>query len=284
MKKVYPRIYVTGETIPNQETIKYVIESLCNNTPCSVCTNDQIEFAARMCYLSFAPNVNKNVTRIREDSKEYMLNILKSGHGSVLEHTSMTFTFVDVSRIFTHELVRHRAGTAFSQTSMRYVRLEEIGMVLPPIHHHKEKEIHNEIISTVTKIEESIKKINELFDLDTCSFEEKKRFTSFIRRIAPEGIATNIVMTANLRALRHMIALRTSPAAESEIRYVFQEVFLECNKRFPNVFQDFRMVVDKYPNIRIGYDKIQDFFNENPELLYEVQQRNYSYVPEYAKV
>src|SRR3954447_3413597 len=90
-----------------------------------------VEFAGRVCYRSWEPGLNPNVTRVREDQHEYLGNILSSLHGSVLEHASFSFVFRNVSRVFTHELVRHRAGSAFSQESLRYVRLTEIGFRVP---------------------------------------------------------------------------------------------------------------------------------------------------------
>src|SRR5438270_9726606 len=91
-----------------------------------------IEFAGRLCYRSWEPGLNPNVSRIRTDQREYFENILRSAHGSVLEHANYSFAFHAVSRVFTHELVRHRAGSAFSQESLRYVRLPNIGFRVPP--------------------------------------------------------------------------------------------------------------------------------------------------------
>src|ERR1700744_5596912 len=90
------------------------------------------EFGGRMCYRSWEPGLNPNVTRIRTDQEAYFANVLKSAHGSVLEHANYSFAFRNVSRVFTHELVRHRAGSAFSQESLRYVRLTDIGFPVPP--------------------------------------------------------------------------------------------------------------------------------------------------------
>jgi thymidylate synthase (FAD) len=73
------------------------------------------EFAGRICYRSWEPGLNANVTRIRTDREAYFANVLQSFHGSVLEHANYSFAFRQVSRVFTHELVRHRAGSAFSQ-------------------------------------------------------------------------------------------------------------------------------------------------------------------------
>lgn len=72
-----------------------------------------VELSGRNCYRSFDIGLNPNISTIRRDSEEYHRNILKSGHGSVLEHATCTFAFEDISRVFSHETVRHRVGTAF---------------------------------------------------------------------------------------------------------------------------------------------------------------------------
>ena len=69
-----------------------------------------VEFGGRLCYRSWEPGLNPNVRRIRTDQAEYFANILRSQHGSVLEHANYSLALRNVSRTFTHELVRHRAG------------------------------------------------------------------------------------------------------------------------------------------------------------------------------
>src|SRR5437879_10667410 len=91
-----------------------------------------VEFGGRACYRSWEPGLNPNVTKVRSDQREYFANILRSAHGSVLEHANYSFALRNCSRVFTHELVRHRAGSAFSQESLRYVRLTDIGFRVPP--------------------------------------------------------------------------------------------------------------------------------------------------------
>ena len=78
------------------------------------------------------PGLNPNVTKTRTDQAEYFINLMRSGHGSVLEHANYSFVLYDISRVATHEIVRHRAGSAFSQESLRYVRLTDIGFRVPP--------------------------------------------------------------------------------------------------------------------------------------------------------
>src|SRR3990167_5913195 len=72
-----------------------------------------VELSGRNCYRSFDVGINPNISKVRTNSQEYHANVLESAHGSVLEHATCTFAFEDISRVVTHELVRHRAGTAF---------------------------------------------------------------------------------------------------------------------------------------------------------------------------
>src|SRR5215208_6397748 len=83
------------------------------------------EFAGRLCYMS-QKNPASRATR------EYLENIKKQGHGSVLEHATYSLLLEGVSRSLTHELVRHRAGFAYSQLSQRYVDESVASFVVPP--------------------------------------------------------------------------------------------------------------------------------------------------------
>src|SRR3989344_3934180 len=80
---------------------------------------------AKLCYKSLTLGHNANISRVR-DIEDNIRNCHDVGHGSVFEHVWFNFIAADCSRIFTHELVRHRAGTAFSQNSGRYILLEDI--------------------------------------------------------------------------------------------------------------------------------------------------------------
>src|SRR6202022_2150743 len=108
------------------------------------------EFGGRACYRSWEPGLNPNVTKIRTDQREYFANILKSAHGSVLEHANYSFALRNVSRVLTHELVRHRAGSAFSQESLRYVRLADIGFRVPPAL----EPVREQVLSVVGQLED----------------------------------------------------------------------------------------------------------------------------------
>ena len=79
-----------------------------------------VEVAGRRCYKSFGTALNPNITRVREGNQQYVANLLSTKHGSVLEHAYDTFAFENVSRVFTHEMVRHRLCN-FSRSGGRNV-------------------------------------------------------------------------------------------------------------------------------------------------------------------
>lgn len=194
-----------------------------------------IELSGRACYKSYGVGLNPNITKIREDSRDYLTNVLEKGDGSIFEHATVTFAFLNVSRVFTHEIVRHRAGTAMSQESLRYVRPSEISLWVPPDLEVVSKEFQ-EAVEDVTKHYHSME---SRFNWDTMTFEQKKRVTSALRRILPDGIATNLVWTANHRTIRWVIEMRTDPSAEVEIRKVFGQVAEICIRDYPLIYSDF---------------------------------------------
>ncbi|HEY2768490.1 MAG TPA: FAD-dependent thymidylate synthase [Solirubrobacteraceae bacterium] len=196
-----------------------------------------VEFGGRACYRSWEPGLNANVTRIRSDRREYFANILRSGHGSVLEHATYSFALRNVSRTFTHELVRHRAGSAFSQESLRYVRLNDIGFRVPPAL----DPLRGQVLSIVEQLEEfQVQAAAQLgIDEEGVPFHVKKEVTSALRRLAPIGLSTDIVWSANVRTLRHVIELRTDLGAEEELRLVFDEIARTMAVEAPLLFGDF---------------------------------------------
>ena len=141
----------------------------------------------------------------------------------------------------THEVVRHRAGTAISQQSLRFVRLTEIGMWLPPEIRENPKAlaIFEEVVETSEKAQ---RRLAEVLDIEGRPFHEKKVLTSAMRRVAPDGLATTIIWTANARTLRWVIEARTEPGAEVEIRIVFGKVAEIMTREAPNLFGDFKPI------------------------------------------
>ena len=190
---------------------------------------DLMEFSGRSCYQSFhKPN---EATR---SNKDYLANILKQGHESVLEHVSATFYLTGVSRALTHELIRHR-HLSYSQLSQRFVDEKEAAMVVPPA--LRDDHVAVEILG-------------EAFDYALWTYQElvqtlehkglpRKQAREAARAVLPNCTETRIVVTGNVRAWRDFLKKRLDPAADAEIREVAQMIFRDLNLLFPSAFQDF---------------------------------------------
>src|SRR5215472_281978 len=198
------------------------------------------EFAGRLCYRSWEPRLNPNVTRVRSDQDAYLQNILSSAHGSVLEHVNFSFALHNISRVTTHELVRHRPGVAISQESLRFVRLNDIPFWFPDWA-LADDELMRRATSLLEQLEHFQLWMADHFGLDAqgVPFHEKKHKTSFMRRFAPDGVATGLLWTANIRTLRHTIEARTDPGAEEEIRLLFGMIAELMRVEAPALFSDY---------------------------------------------
>ena len=172
-----------------------------------------IEEAGRTCYKS------------EKGNSSIIKRWVESGHESVIEHASATFRISGVSRALTHQLVRHRIGFSFSQESQRYVNAENFDYVMPECMRDCESEL-------------------DFFNLMN---DIKKLYTKLIksgipkedaRYILPNAVTTEIVVTANFRALRHFFKLRCDKKAQWEIRELAGEMLKICKTKVKYVFDD----------------------------------------------
>ena len=242
-KLVHPKAFLIAETKVDHAAIDHALIHLGvdgwasdGGTDADVLT----EFAGKSCYMSFDKNLNLNLTKVggRPNSAYIQDGIIGNKHGSVLEHSTVTFFLTNVSRVVTHELVRHRAGTAFSQTSGRYVRSDSVDVYLPD-----ELGVYPEAVAVfqraVREMEENIAELVEITGIeDMTDFGLKKRLTSAFRRLIGNGQANHLVMTANHRAWRHIIEMRTSVHAEEEIRVIMSDVAQQLKDKFPTIYGD----------------------------------------------
>jgi thymidylate synthase ThyX len=145
----------------------------------------------------------------------------------------------------THELVRHRPGTAVSQESLRYVRLDELPFWFPDWA-QEDPELMKRATALLTELEQFQQWMAGHFGLDDddTKMHEKKAKTSFMRRFAPEGLATGLVWTANIRTLRHTIEARTDQGAEEEIRLVFGKIGELMRAEAPALFGDYTVTAE----------------------------------------
>ncbi len=260
MKMVTPRVFLVGETRVVDEGLQAFLEHVGVPDWTTDAPSDAerlSEVYGRLCYRSFGPGLNPNVTRVREGNGSYLGNVIQVGHGSVLEHAVVNFIFADVSRVFTHELVRHRAGTAVSQESLRFVRLDRLSAYVPT-HIQENEESMQVFLRTLEQLEEVQQTLARAFGIEEeKAFSVKKKLTSAFRRVAPIGLATTIGWSCNFRALRHVVEARTAPDAEEEIRLVFGMVYEQVRDRYPHLLGDYEAVeVDGLPHVRTVNRKV----------------------------
>ena len=212
------------------------------------------EFAGRLCYMSQKNPANR-VTR------EYLENINKQGHGSVLEHANYSLLLEGVSRSLTHELVRHRAGFAYSQLSQRYVDESEANFVMPPAIIGDEAleaawtaQVDAEQKSYVGLVEQLMTRYAWVSD----KVHRRKMAREAARGVLPNSTETKIVVTGNARAWRTMLELRSSEGAEFEIRRCAIIIIRILQAEALAFFSDFEIYAadDRAEAARIVYHKV----------------------------
>jgi thymidylate synthase (FAD) len=174
----------------------------------------KLERAGRTCY--------KSEDRIQPGSADrFITGIIKRGHESVLEHASLTFRCV-TDRGVSHELVRHRVAS-YSQESTRYCRYSGGLEFVQPVDFE------------LTYSDRAILNlIEERYNLSL----ELGRTPQQARYFLPNGLKTEIVVTMNLRELRHFFKMRLDKAAHPQIRDLAKQMLTLCKEHVRIVFDD----------------------------------------------
>ncbi len=236
-----PTVYLVGcQTLRKDEIARFLqdhdVEGWTTDT--EVAAEVLPEVAGRLCYMSFAkPRPGGNRT--------YLEHIKEVGHGSVLEHSVWNFIITGVSRSFTHELVRHRAGFGYSQLSQRYVD-ESVADFVEPDCIANDSELHEIWDSAVRNAQQAYVRLVEGLQRKFASVDVKtlrrKLARQAARSVLPNATETKIFVTANARALRHFVELRCSEHAETEIRDVAGQVLDILRKEAPSLFGDYKFI------------------------------------------
>jgi thymidylate synthase (FAD) len=202
-----------------------------------------LKTAGQTCYSSFGPKRTYN-----ENAQRYFDNLSSSGHGSVFEHAVFSFFVYGVSRAITHEVVRHRAGTAFSQLSQRFVSGKVLRFVerpeyqdVPTLHKRFEQRI-DFLAREYDEVAEELVELQLQGDprlVAEARTDMRKRVQQSARSVLPNEAETTMVLSANVRAWRHMIEMRTDQHAEREIRDLYFRIFLCLRLLEPMLFGDY---------------------------------------------
>ena len=181
--------------------------------------------AARICYRDITA---EELLKGEEEnlSRKLIAELFKSGHLSTFEHVSFTFGIDGLSRVASHQLVRHRVAS-FSQQSQRYVKMThdpEAVVVPESIKNNPEAlKIFNEAVET------SQQAYADLISLGIS--KEDARF------ILPHGHSTRLVMTMNARELHHFFNLRLCRRAQWEIHELARKMLILCREKAPVLFE-----------------------------------------------
>lgn len=176
--------------------------------------------SARTCYSDLPP---EEIKISRTEAIKLLDRVIKSGHHSVLEHASFTFSIAGVSRALTHQLVRHRIAS-FSQQSQRYVKLDQPDYVYP-FNDEEDSSIQSIYVNAM---ELAWKAYNELVDMGVPPEDA--------RYVLPNACTTNIVVTMNARELFHFFSLRLCNKSQWEIRELANEMYDLCMDVVPEIF------------------------------------------------
>lgn len=182
-----------------------------------------VAMSARLCYSPIG--AEELVEKMSTTQVESLLaKIVEMEHLSTLEHVSFTFAIEGVSRVLTHQLVRHRIAS-YSQQSQRYVSEHEFEYIMPPTIERNPvaKEKFEQLMNTVRST------YDELIDLGI-----NKEDARYCLANATE---TKIVVTMNARTLLHFFQLRCCVRAQWEIRRMAELMLVEAKKVAPLLFK-----------------------------------------------
>lgn len=274
-----PSVHVVAETVMNPEGLEAwadehdLLEVMSDQgTPLGILWTDLVhkeedvsldalpEFAGRHCYRSFAKGRKRN---------EYIENIIEMEHGSVLEHANISFAISGVSRSLTHELIRHRAGAAPSQESQRYVSADQVNFVVPPlIKSLTNSTAYDTFESSCLESLDYYRTLIQLMETETTTDDNelglklatmrKKRILEAARSVLPNAAETRLTWTMNMRAARHVCALRGGEGADLEIRALAVVMTNILKERAPVIFNDFEIYTadDGFDAVRCEKPKV----------------------------
>lgn len=202
-----------------------------------------IASSAKLCYSPVG--VDKIMEKQDKENIDKFLEKLSSiGHLSSFEHASFTFAIEGVSRVLTHQLVRHRIAS-YSQQSQRYVKENSFEYIMPPAirdnedackvflrHMEASQKAYDEIVDAIM-----LKELKKDRDFSKSIFYEvEKRAIEDARYVFPNATETKIVLTMNARSLLHFFNMRCCNRAQWEIRDLADKMLREAIKIAPTLF------------------------------------------------
>jgi len=196
-----------------------------------------IEFAGRLCYLSFSNPLGRT-------NQGYVDHLLRQGHFSVIEHATAVLAIRGVSRSLSHELVRHR-HLSFSQLSQRFVREDEARVVVPEdlARHGLDGLALDAARDALAAYRVLVRSLDRSLRERVPDATQRRRFVrQAARAVLPNMTETMLVVSGNLRAWAGFLKKRGAADAEPEIRRLALAVHARLMEVAPEVFSHFRVV------------------------------------------
>lgn len=206
-----------------------------------------IAAAAKLCY-SRSGTEDILASLSPEKTHKFIEKLMSIGHESPIEHVSYTFAVEGVSRVLTHQLVRHRIAS-FSQQSQRYVALEQFDYIVPPMIRKNDKankifeqamaedqKHYNDLVETLEST--YIKAYMEAGDSEKkAKRKAQKKAIEDARFVFPNACESKIVFTMNARTLLHFFNHRCCDRAQWEIRDMANEMLTLVKEVSPTLFK-----------------------------------------------
>ena len=186
---------------------------------------------AKLCY---SPSTIEDLSQkiSSKDQSSFVKKIMDMGHESVLEHTSFTFGIEGVSRVLLAQLTRHRVAS-FSVQSQRYISYKDgFNYIMPPKIAALGEDAQNEY-------HRQMKQMHEWY----CEWQQRlgdagEGSNEDARFVLPGACETRLILTMNVRELRHFLGLRMCNRAQWEIRALATEMHRLCMNVAPALFFD----------------------------------------------
>lgn len=207
-----------------------------------------VAMSAKLCYSKVgADEISKNLDD--ESVDKFVDNLMSIGHESPIEHVSFTFMIEGISRVCTHQLVRHRIAS-YSQQSQRYVKLDQFEYIIPP-QIEKNEEAKKIFIETMQRdqkaYDELVEKLmpeNTAYYISEGKSEKQakrmaqKKSIEDARYVFPNACETKIIVTMNARTLKYFFYTRLCERAQWEIRQMAYLMLEEVKKVSRNLFKN----------------------------------------------
>ena len=186
---------------------------------------EEMERAAALAALTCHANTNREFV-----PADVLGRIIKAGHESILEHINLTYSIKGISRALLQELARHR-HISLSVESTRHTLRKKLDTFDQQLREN-EAFAKGIIDNHVQKRMSTLKKLHQFAEDNPDMPNDELKY------YLPEFWPVNLVLTSNVRELRHILNLRTAPAALKEFRELARAMYEAVPEQYKYLLND----------------------------------------------